>query len=46
MSIKKDKVRVSTILTKKLKEKLQKLAAKDNRSLSSYIANVLEKHSK
>ncbi len=44
MSISKEKVRVTTILERGVKEELVEEAQKDKRSLSSYIALVLDKH--
>lgn len=44
MAVGTDKVRVLITLTKEDKEKLEKLAKKDNRNLSNYINTVLKKH--
>lgn len=44
MSIKKEDTRFLIQLSKEDKEKLQKLAEQDNRSLTNYIRNLLEIH--
>lgn len=44
MAISEDKVRTLITLTKDEKKRLELLAKRDNRSLSSYIANVLRNH--
>lgn len=44
MAVGNDKVRVLVTLEKSDKEKLEKLAKKDNRNLSNYINTVLKKH--
>ena len=44
MPISEDKVRATIIMDKELKAKLQNLAKEDKRSLSSYIALLLENH--
>ena len=44
MAIKKEDTRFLIQLSKEDKEKLQKLAEQDNRSLTNYIRNLLEIH--
>jgi predicted DNA-binding protein len=44
MSISKNKIGVLINMDKELKAKLEKLAKEDNRSLTSYINNILKKH--
>lgn len=44
MAISKDNTRIMITIPKKLKKKIEKEAKKENRSLSNYIVNVLEKH--
>ena len=46
MGLQADKERVSIVIDKKLKSELKKEAFRDNRSLSSYIANLLSKNRK
>ena len=43
MAIPEGKDRIIITVTKELKDKLQELAEKDNRNLSNYCANLLEK---
>ena len=43
MAIPKGKDRIIITVTNELKEKLIELAEKDNRNLSNYCANLLEK---
>lgn len=44
MAVSKDKTGVLVNMDKTLKSELEQLAKKDNRSLTSYIVNVLKKH--
>lgn len=44
MAVSQDKVRTLITLTRENKEKLELLAKRDGRSLSSYISNVLQTH--
>lgn len=44
MAIGKDKTGVLINMDKSLKSILEDLAKKDNRSLTSYIVNILKKH--
>ena len=44
MAIGKDKTGVLVNMDKTLKSELEQLAKEDNRSLTSYIVNVLKKH--
>lgn len=44
MAISKDNTRVLVTMPKELREKLEKEAEKENRSLSNYIVTVLAKH--
>lgn len=44
MAIGKDKTGVLINMDKSLKSTLEDLAKKDNRSLTSYIVNILKKH--
>lgn len=44
MSISKNKIGVLINMDKELKAKLEKLAKEDDRSLTSYINNILKKH--
>lgn len=44
MTIRDNQTRVITIVDKDIKSKLETLAKKDRRSLSSYVAVLLEKH--
>lgn len=44
MAIGKDKTGVLINMDKTLKTELEQLAKQDNRSLTSYIVNVLKKH--
>lgn len=46
MAISKDNDRLVVIISKSLKEEIQKLAQKENRSASNYVANLLEQHEK
>ena len=44
MAVGKDKTGVLVNMDKTLKSELEQLAKEDNRSLTSYIVNVLKKH--
>lgn len=44
MAVGKDKTGVLVNMDKTLKTELEQLAKEDNRSLTSYIVNVLKKH--
>ncbi|PLR72321.1 hypothetical protein [Bacillus sp. UMB0728] len=44
MSISADNDRLTVIIPKKVKNELKELAAKENRSLSNYVVNLLESH--
>ena len=44
MAVGKDKTGVLVNMDKTLKTELEQLAKQDNRSLTSYIVNVLKKH--
>ena len=44
MAVGKDKTGVLVNMDKSLKANLEQLAKEDNRSLTSYIVNVLKKH--
>lgn len=44
MAVGKNKTGVLVNMDKTLKAELEKLAKEDNRSLTSYITNVLKKH--
>ena len=44
MSISKNKIGVLINIDKELKAKLEKLAKEDDKSLTSYINNILKKH--
>lgn len=44
MAVGKDKTGVLVNMDKSLKADLEQLAKEDNRSLTSYIVNVLKKH--
>lgn len=44
MAVGKDKTGVLINMDKSLKSTLEDLAKKDNRSLTSYIINILKKH--
>lgn len=44
MAVGKDKTGVLINMDKSLKSTLEDLAKKDNRSLTSYIVNILKKH--
>ena len=44
MTVGKDKVRTLISINKELKNQLQELAKKDNRSFNNYIINVLINH--
>lgn len=46
MPISDDKTRVSIILPKSLKEKLQELADEENRSLSNLVITILQEYLK
>lgn len=46
MGIKDDKARVTAIIDKAEKERLQRLAKEDNRSLSGYISMVISRYLK
>ena len=44
MAVGKDKTGVLINMDKTLKSKLEQLAKEDNRSLTSYIINILKRH--
>jgi len=44
MAIKKENTIIQVILPKQLKQKLEAQAQKDNRSLSNYIAHLLQQN--
>lgn len=44
MAISKDSDRLVAIVSKETKDALKLLADKENRSLSNYVSNLLEKH--
>lgn len=44
MAVGKDKTGILVNMDKTLKSELEQLAKEDNRSLTSYIVNVLKKH--
>ena len=44
MAVGKDKTGVLVNMDKTLKAELEQLAKEDNRSLTSYIVNILKKH--
>lgn len=44
MAISKDNDRLTIIISKDLKEKLSVIAKEDGRSISNYVARLLEKH--
>lgn len=44
MTVGKDKVRTLISINKELKNQLQELAEKDNRSFNNYVINVLINH--
>jgi predicted DNA-binding protein len=46
MSISANNDRLTVIIPKYIKEELKKLADKENRSVSNYVVNLLEKHVK
>jgi predicted HicB family RNase H-like nuclease len=46
MAISKENIRTMLTLSKKLKQQLEKEAAKDNRSFNNYVVTILENRSK
>ena len=44
MGISKDNDRLTIIINKELKTKLEQIAKQDNRSTSNYVASLLEEH--
>jgi mRNA-degrading endonuclease RelE of RelBE toxin-antitoxin system len=44
MSISANNDRLTIIISKSVKDELKKLADSENRSLSNYVVNILEKH--
>ncbi len=43
MALKSDKTRILVNISIKLKEELEKIALEDNRSVSNYVVNLIEK---
>ena len=46
MSISKDKTRTLITISKELKQQLEDLSSKDNRSFNNYIVTILTNHTK
>lgn len=44
MAISKDNDRLTIIINKNIKKSLEEIAKQDSRSVSNYVANLLEKH--
>lgn len=44
MGISENNDRLTIIINKEIKKSLEKIAKEDGRSLSNYVANLLEKH--
>lgn len=44
--IKEDKTRIQVVITKDTKEKLEKLAKQENRSVSNFVSTLISNHIK
>lgn len=44
--IKEDKTRIQVVISKDTKEKLEKLAKQENRSVSNFVSTLISKHIK